>query len=124
MTALWSRGPLAGWLTAAVLLPFSVRPDVPHPGDSIRASANLQVQPARWLALRLGVNGRADTAAAFREELVPSSGGAQVHVAHEVVLSPVSDLVLTFGLAVPVVQEMRAYRVTSPVALASLGFDL
>lgn len=54
---------------------------------------------------------------------MPRSGGGAVYVAPELVLSPASDLVVSFGAAFPLVQAMRAYRATSPVLLASVGFD-
>lgn len=124
VTARWARPRLAFWATGALLLPFAVREDVPHPGDSLRAAVNVQVEPWRGLALRIALTGRADAAASFRETLVQESGGAQAYVAPELVLAPVGDVVITVGAAVPAFQAMRAYRTTMPVALLSVGTDL
>jgi hypothetical protein len=50
-------------------------------------------------------------------------GGASVHVAPEIVLSPTGDVVVSAGASFPLVQEMRGYRATAPVLLASVGVD-
>jgi hypothetical protein len=110
------------WVSASLLMPVSIR-DAPHPGDSLRASWTLQLQPAPAFATRLGVFGRYDSTAEVDGAALPRSGGAAVHVAPEIVLSPVPDLVFTVGAAFPLIQEMRAYRSTSPVLLASAGLD-
>jgi len=58
------------------------------PGDSLRASFTLQLQPARVLATRLGVHGRLDSTGELDGEPVKRSGGASVFVAPELVASP------------------------------------
>jgi hypothetical protein len=68
-----------------LLFPVEVRAGS-HPGDSLRASFTMQLQPARALAMRLGVHGR-------------------------------------LGAAFSMIQEMRGYRATAPVLLASVGVD-
>jgi hypothetical protein len=107
---------------ASLLLPVAVREGA-HSGDSFRASLSMQLQPARVLATRLGLFGRLDGTGELDGEVVKRSGGASVHVAPEIVLSPVADVVVSVGAAFPVVQEMRGYRATSPVLLASAGVD-
>jgi hypothetical protein len=83
----------------------------------------LQVQPARALATRLGVHGRVDGTGERDGDVVRRSGGASVHLATELVFSPKTDLVLGVGASFPALQQMRGYRVTSPVLLVSVGLD-
>lgn len=120
----FSGAPLLSiWTSATLLLPVSVR-DGPHPGDSLRGSTTFQLQPATWIAARASAHARWD-GAGDREGVVDrASGGAAVYAAPEIVLSPATDLVVTAGASIPVVQEMRGYRVTAPIAMLGLGLDL
>jgi hypothetical protein len=121
-TYLVSGALVSTWLTASLLMPVSVR-DAAHAGDSARASFTLQLQPTQAFATRLGVFARFDGTGELDGTTVARSGGGAVHIAPEIVLSPLRDLVLTFGAAFPAIQAMRAYRSSSPVVLASLGLD-
>jgi len=123
VTAAWSASLFSWWTSLSVLMPFAVTTSAPHPGDSARASGTLQIQPSRFFATRLGAFARWDSTGEVDGAAVPQSGGGSVHVSPQIVLAPVSDLVISFGAAFPVVQAMRAYRSTSPVLLASAGFD-
>lgn len=116
-SALWSAT-----TGVSILFPVSVR-DGAHPGDSLRASVTLQLQPARILATRLGVHGRLDGTGELDGEVVKRSGGASLFVAPELVAMPTQDVVVAVGASFPAVQEMRGYRATMPVLLASLGVD-
>ncbi len=118
----WTSSRWAAWTSASLLFPVSVRSGA-HSGDSLRASLGGQLQPTRIFATRLSVNGRLDTTGELEGEVLRASGGAAVHVAPEIVLSPTSDVVLALGASFPVVQEMRGYRATTPVLLASVGVD-
>lgn len=122
--ATFAFGPrlLSAWTTVTFLLPVRVRGG-PHPGRSVRASFTTQYQPASWFALRAGAHARADAAGDLDGVVDPHSGGGAVHLAPEIVVSPATDVVLSAGVSVPVVQEMRGYRTTAPVLLASLGYD-
>ncbi|HEY8077471.1 MAG TPA: hypothetical protein VIF62_25270 [Labilithrix sp.] len=122
-TYLWSGSLASAWTSVSLLMPVSVRENAPHPGDSARASATVQLQPSTFFATRLGAYARYDSTAELDGAALPRSGGASVHVAPQVVLAPVRDLVVTLGAAFPIVQAMRAYRSTSPVLLASAGVD-
>lgn len=118
----WS-GPLwAAWTSASLLFPVSVR-DAPHPGDSFRLSATLQLQPHRTLATRLAVHGRLDTQGELDGAADPRSGGGMVYVAPEIALSPVGDFVVTLGASFPALRAMRAYRPTAPIPFAGLALD-
>lgn len=118
----WTSSLWSAWTGASLLLPIAVREGA-HSGDSLRASFTLQLQPSRVLATRFGVFGRLDGTGELEGEVVRRSGGASVHVAPEIVLSPVADVVVSVGAAFPIVQEMRGYRATTPVLLASAGVD-
>jgi hypothetical protein len=122
MSYAWTSSLWSAWTGASLLLPVAVREGA-HSGDSLRASFTMQLQPSRVLATRLGVFGRLDGTGELGGEVVRRSGGASVHVAPEIVLSPVADVVVSVGAAFPVVQEMRGYRATAPVLLASAGVD-
>jgi hypothetical protein len=118
----WTSSLWSAWASTSLLFPVSVRSGA-HPGDSLRGSLGMQLQPSRILATRLGVHGRLDGTGELDGEVVRSSGGASVHVAPELVLSPTQDVVVALGASFPVVQEMRGYRATTPVLLASVGVD-
>jgi hypothetical protein len=118
----WSSSWVSISTSASLLFPVAVR-EGSHPGDSLRSSVAFQMQPARIFATRVGVHGRLDGTGELDGEVVRRSGGAAVGVAPEIVLMPVQDLVLSAGASFPVVQEMRGYRATSPVLLASIGVD-
>ena len=118
----WTSSLWSAWTGASLLFPVEVRAGS-HPGDSLRASFTLQLQPARVLATRLGVHGRLDSTGELDGEPVRRSGGASVFAAPELVASPTQDVVVSIGAAFPIIQEMRGYRATSPVLLASVGVD-
>jgi hypothetical protein len=118
----WTSSFWSAWTGASLLFPVEVRAGS-HPGDSMRASFTLQLQPARVLATRLGVHGRLDSTGELDGEVVHRSGGASVFVAPELVASPTQDVVVSIGAAFPMIQEMRGYRASAPVLLASVGVD-
>lgn len=121
-TYTWSSSLWSAWAGAALVFPVSVRQGA-HPGDSLRGSFAFQLQPTHAFATRLGVHGRYDTTGEAEGAVVKESGGAAIHVAPEIVVAPVTDVVIGVGAAFPLVQEMRGYRSTSPVLLASVGVD-
>lgn len=110
------------WMTGSLLMPFSVR-EGPHPGDSLRLSSTLQIQPMKAFAARLGAHGRLDGAGDIDDRIDKRSGGASVFLAPELVASPMNDLVVSVGAAFPVVQETRGHRATAPIALVGIGYD-
>jgi hypothetical protein len=118
----WAAALWSAWASASLLFPVSVRGGA-HPGDSLRVSAAFQLQPRRFFATRLGVHGRLDGTGEIDGEVVRASGGTSMHVAPELVLSPVEDLVVGLGASFPLLSQMRGYRATTPVLLASVGLD-
>ncbi|MBX3192701.1 MAG: hypothetical protein KF819_37300 [Labilithrix sp.] len=121
-THAWSSSLWSAWVSGSFLMPVSVRTGA-HPGSSLRGSLTLQLQPTRAFATRASVLGRFDARGAIDDEVVARSGGASMHLASELVFSPTTDVVIGAGASFPVVQEMRGYRGTSPIVLASLGVD-
>lgn len=118
----WTSRWWSAWGSGALLFPVAVRTGA-HPGDSLRASLGVQLQPTRLFATRLGVHGRLDGRGEQAGQLLRASGGASVYVAPELVLSPTTDVVIALGASFPVLQEMRGYRATAPVLLASVGVN-
>jgi hypothetical protein len=119
-----SRAPWSWMATGTVLLPFVVRQDAPHAGDSLRASVMGQWQPSRWLGARAGVHGRLDGGGLLAHgDPDPSSGGFVGYVSAEALVSPASDLVLSLGGLVPVVQAWRGEHREGPILAASAAYD-
>jgi len=117
-----ARGLWSATATASVFLPTPVR-DGPHPGTSFRIGAIGQFQPSKWFGVRLGAHARYDTSGAIGGQNDPQSGGAIVYVVPEIIVSPVTDLVFSAGASFPALQDLRGYRVASPVALVSASYD-
>lgn len=118
----WTQTIWSVWASASLVFPISIRAEA-HPGDSLRSSLGIQVQPLVHFAARVSVSGRLDGTGELEGETVRASGGAAVFVAPEVIFNPYSDVVLGVGASFPVVQEMRAYKTTAPVMMASAGVD-
>lgn len=108
---------------AALLMPFSVR-DGPHPGDSLRGGATLQLQPTSRFAARMGTTARLDATGDIDGATDLRSGGLVVYATPELVASPIPDVVVSIGASFPAVQALRGYRVASPVAMVGVGIDL
>jgi hypothetical protein len=119
-----SRAPWSWMASGTLLLPFVVRDRAPHAGDSLRASLVGQWQPLRWLGARGGVQGRLDGGGLLANgEPDPSSGGFVGYVSADALFSPASDLVLSLGGMVPVVQAWRGDHHEGPILAASAAYD-
>jgi hypothetical protein len=119
-----SRAPWSFMASGAVLLPFVVRQAAPHAGDSLRASFVGQWQPIRWLGARAGLQGRLDGGGLLADgDPDPSSGGFVGYGSAEALVSPVSDLVLSLGGLVPVLQAWRGEHHEGPILAASAAYD-
>ncbi len=119
-TVTWSV--VSWWASTSLALPVSVR-EGPHPGDSLRASSSVQVQPSMKFATRLGVHGRLDSAGDIEGEVDKRSGGGALYVAPELVFSPTEEIVVSAGASFPLLQGTRGHLATSPVALLGVGYD-
>lgn len=117
----------AGWITgegsAVLYLPFAVR-DAPHTGDSLRATAWMQLQATPWMAARVGVRAQVDATG----ELAPNvadlnSGGFIGYVTADAILGAWKDLVISVGAAFPVVQALMGEHRESTIAAAHVAYD-
>ena len=117
----WTSSLWSAWTGASLLFPIAVR-EGSHPGDSLRASFTMQLQPARHLATRLGVLGRLDGTGELDGEVVRRRA-ARRSTSRRNRPQPDAGRRDRLGAAFPVVQEMRGYRATAPVLLASAGVD-
>jgi hypothetical protein len=119
-----SRAPWSWTASGTVLLPFVVREGAPHSGDSLRASLAGEWQPLRWLGARGGLLGRLDGGGLLADGASdPSSGGFVGYVSADALLRPATDLVLSVGGMVPVVQAWRGEHHEGPVLAASAAVD-
>jgi hypothetical protein len=119
-----SRAPWSWMAGGTVLLPFVVRQAAPHSGDSLRASLIGQWQPIRWLGARAGLQARLDGGGLLADgEPDPSSGGLVGYASADVLVSPATDLVLSVGGMVPVVQAWRGEHHEEPILAASAAYD-
>ncbi len=123
-TYTWTISPLIStWASASFLMPVSVRSG-PHPGDSLRGSITMQLQPAQVFAARASVHARLDQSGSIDGGMSDGqSGGGALFVAPELVASPVGDLVISAGASFPALQSTRGHRVTTPIALVGIGYD-
>jgi len=119
-----SRAPWSWMASGTLLLPFVVRQGAPHAGDSLRASLVGQWQPLRWLGARAGLQGRLDGEGLLASgDPDPSSGGFVGYVSADALFSPATDLVLTLGGMVPVLQAWRGEHHEEPILAASAAYD-
>jgi hypothetical protein len=117
-----------GWwsydASATLVMPFAVR-DAPHAGDSLRVSAGAQLQPVGAIATRLGVAARVDGGGERAPDVRdPDSGGAVAYLTPAIVLSPVSDLVLSATAYVPALQAFAGAHHESTIFALSAAYDL
>jgi len=117
------RGFLTGRVDAALFLPFAVR-SAPHAGDSLRAGAWVQAQPAEVLAARVGARARLESTGELSTG-VPDvdSGGLVGYVTSELLVRPSSDVVVSAGAAFPVVQAWLGVHRETAVASADVAVD-
>lgn len=121
----WRSGPWSADASAALALPFAVRDDAPHAGDSLRVGANVQLQPSSSpVAPRLGVAARLDGGGERRPDVAdPDSGGAVAYLAPGFVVSPARDLVVSATAYAPALQAFAGrHREATTFALA-LAYD-
>lgn len=117
------RGIWSGQLSVSVYLPFSIR-TAPHPGYSLRAVSWVQAQPFRVLATRVGLSTRVDATGELSPGVADlNSGGLIGYVTTDVLVSPVTDLVLSVGALFPVAQALLGTHREGTIASARIGYD-
>jgi len=118
-----SRGLWAMYASGALFLPFSVR-DGPHSSDSARLAAHVQFQPDTHFATRLGVFARIDASGQLAQGVDdPNSGGFIAYATGEIVVSPISDLVVSAGVFLPVIEAFRGVHRESAIVALTLAHD-
>ena len=117
------RGAWSAYVSGSLFLPFSVR-DGPHSSDSLRVSTHVQFQPRPWIAARLGFFGRLDASGQLAPGADdPNSGGFIGYVTSELAFAPATDLVVTAGAFVPVVEALRGAHHESAIVSFNLAYD-
>jgi hypothetical protein len=112
------RGRWSGEASALVALPLALR-DAPHTGDSLRFGGSMQLQLRDALAARLGLRARVDSSGEISTGVVDlNSGGFVAYVAPEISARPMTDVVASIGLTIPVVQLwLGAHRESSTLGV-------
>jgi hypothetical protein len=111
------------YASGSLFLPFSVR-DGPHSSDSARLALHAQFQPHPRFAGRLGAFVRIDASGQLAPSFDdPNSGGLIGYLTGAIVVSPVSDLVVTAGIFLPVIEAFRGTHHESAIAALTLAHD-
>lgn len=115
------------WITAeasaTMYLPFAVR-DAPHAGDSFRAAAWMQLQPAGWIATRFGARAQVDSTGELSPNVTDlNSGGVIGYVTTDAIVSPWTDVVLAVGASFPVAQALLGEQRKSAIVEGRIAFD-
>jgi hypothetical protein len=93
-------------------------------GASLRTTLAAQYQPGTRLALQLAADTRLETVADTHGEPEPQGGGFIGFLSPDVLFSPTQDLVVQFGVRVPVLNLLRGRVKQTPILQASLAYDL
>ena len=118
-----SRGPWSTYASGSLFLPFSIR-DGPHASDSARLVLHVQYQPHPRVAGRLGAFVRVDASGQLAPGVDdPNSGGLIGYLTSAIVLSPISDLVVTAGVFLPVIEAFRGTHHESAIVALTLAHD-
>ncbi|APR82981.1 Hypothetical protein A7982_08330 [Minicystis rosea] len=117
------RGPWFFYASATFFVPFAVR-DGAHACDALRTSVSLQYQPHRAIATRLGLDGRLESSAVTDRMSDPNAGGFIGYVSPEIVVSPISDLVLIVGARFPALQALRGVHREDTIISIGAAYDL
>jgi hypothetical protein len=99
------QGPVSAYASLQWSAPLKSRPAL-EPGSSLRGSLALQHQLVQALALRAAADGRWDEASREAGLRAPNSGGWILFLGGDVLVSPATDLSLSFGVRVPAWDEL------------------
>jgi hypothetical protein len=105
-----------------LLLPYAVR-EAPHAAEGLRASAALQIELSGAVAWRAGTAMRLDAAGENGSRVESSSGGLVGYATGELVVAPVGELAVSFGMYIPVVQALRGMHKELGVAAIAIAYD-
>ena len=81
-----------------------------HASDSVRSSASVQRQVGRAFAARLGLDTRLDASGEANGKAVSQFRRVRGYLSPGLVLSPVSDLLVSVGAYFPLVQALHGYH--------------
>ena len=95
------------------------------PGESLRFTTAAQYQATEAVGLRLSVDGRVDGRARMQgEPREAGTGGTILFAGADVVLSPMTDLIVVAGFRVPVVQALAGSHVETMLGEVTVAADL
>jgi hypothetical protein len=91
--------------------------------QTLRTTVAAQYQVFAALGVRLGVDTRLDGAAFEDGAAERDSSGFIAFISPEVLVNPISDLVIFAGLRYPVWQALRGFHEEGPVVGGGIGYD-
>lgn len=109
--------------SATGYLPTRGREDF-RAGASLRTTVAAQYQTSPRWALRLAADGRLASASDTRGVLDPVERGFVGFLSPDVLLSPVTDVVVQLGVRVPVVHLVHGPMRETPIVQAAVAYDL
>lgn len=87
-------------------------------------SRTCNTNPRPGIAGRVGLFGRVDSSGELAEGIDdPNSGGFITYATGELLLSPISDLVVTIGAFVPLIQAFRGEHHESAILALNVAYD-
>ncbi len=110
------------YASASVYLPFAVLAAA-HASDSFRSSVSVQRQVGRVFAARIGLDTRLDASGELNGKSDPNSGGFIAYLSPAIVVSPVTDLLLTAGAYAPFGQALRGFHHEGTIAALGATYD-
>lgn len=113
---------LSLYASATWMLPVRVRGEVDR-GPTMRVTLAGQAQLSQLLAVRVGVDGRADAPSRIQGSDDPNSGGFILFASPDLLFSPTEDLLFAFGVRAPFYQALRGAHVESVSFNASVIWD-
>lgn len=116
------EGKWSAYASAQLAVPLASR-HVVSPGISQRSTLALQFQPWTWIALRPAADSRWDTKSKERGRPERDSGGFVLFMGGDVLVSPLTDFMLTAGVRVPAWQALDGFHDEGAVGSLSAALD-
>jgi hypothetical protein len=110
------------YASASVYLPFAVLEGA-YCSDSFRSSVSVQRQVGRAFAARIGLDTRLDASGDADGKSDPNSGGFVAYLSPALIVSPVTDLLLTAGVYAPFGQALQGYHREGTIAALGVTYD-
>ncbi len=93
-------------------------------GPGVQLVGAAQFQPIRWLGLRAGVDARYEAVSFLRGVASPALAGLLTQALADVIVSPVSRLLISAGVRVPFVDTRPGPVSSTPIASLTVLVDL